>query len=53
MPSKKQTNKKVSKFNNAITPGDKKLGYMFFLIGLSEVNRYCFDAHEWIQYALN
>ena len=43
----------VSKFNNAETSGDKKLGYMFFLIGLSEVSRDCFDAHEWIQYALN
>ena len=43
----------VSKFNNAETPGDKKLGYMFFLIGLSEVSIDCFNAHEWIQYALN
>jgi len=43
----------VSKFNNAISSSDKKLGYMFFLIGLSEVSRECLDAHEWIQYALN
>lgn len=40
------------KFNNAITDGDKKLGYMYFLIGLSEISRDCFLAHEWIQFAL-
>lgn len=40
------------KFNNAITDGDKKLGYMYFLIGLSEISQDCFLAHEWIQFAL-
>jgi hypothetical protein len=40
------------KFNNAVTNEDKKLGYMYFLIGLSEISYPCLQAHEWIQFAL-
>ena len=43
----------VSKFNNAISIEDRKLGYMYFLIGLSEINIECRNSHEWIQYAIN
>jgi len=42
----------ILKFNNAINIEDKKLGYMYFLIGLSEINPNCLDSHEWIQYVL-
>lgn len=40
-------------FNNATTLDNKRLGYMYFLIGLSEVNPHCLECHEWIQFALN
>lgn len=40
-------------FNNANTLDNKRLGYMYFLIGLSEVNPFCLECHEWIQFALN
>jgi len=42
----------ILKFNNAINIEDKKLGYMYFLIGLSEINPICLNSHEWIQYVL-
>ena len=43
----------ISTFNNATTLDNKRLGYMYFLIGLSEVNPLCLDCHEWIQFALH
>ena len=42
----------VSKFNNASSIEDRKLGYMYFLIGLSEINVECMNCHEWIQHAI-
>jgi len=42
----------ILKFNNAITIDDKKIGYMFYLIGLSQVNIDCLNSHEWIQFAI-
>lgn len=43
----------VNKFNNAVSIQDKKLGHMYFLIGLSECCLECLDAHIWIQYSLD
>ena len=43
----------VNKFNNAVSIEDRKLGYMYFLIGLSECNLDCLNAHDWIQHVLN
>ena len=41
----------VSKFKNAINPSDKKLGYMYFIIGLSMVSPPCYITHrDWIAY---
>tara|TARA_Y100000817_G_C16632068_1_gene444409 strand:+ start:96 stop:326 length:231 start_codon:yes stop_codon:yes gene_type:complete len=43
----------VLKFNNAINTEYKKLGYMYFLIGLATVSRDCFNEHQgWMVYAL-
>jgi len=42
----------TNKFNNAVSMGDTKLGYMYFLIGLSEFSRECLIANEWIQFIL-
>jgi hypothetical protein len=42
----------TNRFENAITDGDKKLGYMYFLIGLSEVCHECMISNPWIGYAL-
>jgi hypothetical protein len=41
----------ISKSNNAVNLSDKQQGYMFFLIGLSEVSSECLNSHQWIQYA--
>ena len=38
----------LNKINNAIDDSNKKLGYMYFLIGLSEVSKDCFMAHQWL-----
>lgn len=43
----------VLKFNNAVHEDDKKLGYMYFLIGLSGVSRECYMAHQWMISAIN
>ena len=43
----------ISTFNNATSLDNKRLGYMYFLIGLSEVNPLCLECHEWIQFALH
>ena len=42
----------VSKFNNALTEDDKKLGFMYFLLGLGLVSRRCYEAHQWIMLAV-
>ena len=41
----------ISKFNNAISDSDKKLGFMYFLIGLSKVNPIIYDIHPWVLYS--
>tara|TARA_B100000214_G_scaffold370938_1_gene346434 strand:+ start:178 stop:1206 length:1029 start_codon:yes stop_codon:yes gene_type:complete len=38
----------VMKFNNAISNDDRKLGYMYFLIGLTTVSKECYDAYSWM-----
>lgn len=40
----------ISKFNNAISDDDKKLGFMYFLIGLGNVCIECYQTHEWLMY---
>ena len=42
----------VVKFNNATTNEDKKLGLMYFLLGLGLVSRECYEAHQWIIHAV-
>lgn len=37
----------ATKFNNAVSPEDKKLGYMYFIIGLGQVSKRCFQSHQW------
>ena len=40
-------------YNNCNDNGYKSLGYMYFIIGLSQVNKNCFDAHtSWITYSI-
>ena len=43
----------VSKFDNAITEEYKKLGYMYFLLGLGTVSVDCYQSHQWLMYAIN
>tara|TARA_B100000686_G_scaffold352201_1_gene453364 strand:+ start:1177 stop:2241 length:1065 start_codon:yes stop_codon:yes gene_type:complete len=40
----------ILKFQNAISFEDKKLGYMYFIIGLGSVSRPCCETHEWLMY---
>lgn len=40
----------VSKFDNALTAGDKKLGFMYFIIGLGSVSVRCWNSHSWLQF---
>ena len=41
----------VTRFKNATNESDKKLGYMYFLIGLGTVSQDCKEAHmEWLLY---
>ena len=42
----------IMKFNNAVTEDDKKLGLMYFLLGLGLVSRNCYEAHQWIIHAV-
>ena len=37
----------VFKFNNAVSAEDRKLGYMYFIIGLGQVSKRCFQSHQW------
>ena len=43
----------TNKFNNAIENSDKILGYMYFLIGLSEISEECLQSNPLINFALN
>lgn len=43
----------VSKFNNAINEEYKKLGYMYFLLGLGTVSVDCYSSHQWLMHALH
>ena len=40
----------IMKFNNAINDSDKKLGFMYFMIGLGSISYQCLDSHPWILY---
>ena len=41
----------VKKFTKAVSDSDRKLGYMYFLIGLGTVSQDCKEAHmEWLLY---
>jgi len=40
----------IHKILNAHTPDDMRLGFMYFLVGLSEVSRECLLIHSWVQY---
>ena len=40
----------VTKFQNALNSEDRKLGYMYFIIGLGTVSRPCVETHQWLMY---
>ena len=40
----------IMKFQNAVSFEDKKLGYMYFIIGLGTVSRPCVETHQWLMY---
>lgn len=41
----------VNRFNRAVDPGDKKVGYMYFIIGLGKVSQGCYEAHQdWLAF---
>ena len=40
----------VLKFDGARTESDKKLGFMYFIIGLGSVSLDCHNAHPWLLY---
>ena len=40
----------IIKFQNATSFEDKKLGYMYFIIGLGTVSRPCVETHQWLMY---
>ena len=42
----------IYKFKNIQDLGDRKLGYMYFLLGLSTVSIECSTSHEWISHAI-
>ena len=42
----------VMKFNNAVSDEDKKLGFMYFLLGMGLVSRECYEIHQWIIHAV-
>tara|TARA_Y100001958_G_C21241311_1_gene569142 strand:+ start:1438 stop:2448 length:1011 start_codon:yes stop_codon:yes gene_type:complete len=40
-------------YSNCLDNGSKSLGYMYFIIGLSFVNKKCYDAHSnWISFSI-
>ena len=40
----------ILKFDGARTDSDKKLGFMYFIIGLGSVSMHCHNAHPWLLY---
>ena len=40
----------IMKFSNAVTLEDKKLGYMYFIIGLGFVSKECLESHPWLMH---
>ena len=40
----------VMKFQNAESFEDRKLGYMYFIIGMGTVSRECCETHPWLLY---
>ena len=38
----------VMKFQNAISLEDKKLGFIYFIIGLGSVSKECWETHNWL-----
>ena len=41
----------INKINNAVDENYKKLGYMYFIIGLGEVSKECYESNYWwLQY---
>jgi hypothetical protein len=40
----------IIKFTNATTEENKKLGYMYFIVGLGSVSRDCLETHQWLAY---
>ena len=42
----------IVKFNNAINEEYKKLGYMYFLLGLGIVSIECYQSHQWLMHAI-
>jgi hypothetical protein len=43
----------TSKFTQAVTDSDKKLGFMYFLIALGHVSHHCYLAHqEWLSFMM-
>ena len=42
----------VTKFQNALNSEDRKLGYMYFIIGLGShgISHECFNCHSWLMY---
>ena len=42
----------ILKFNNAVNDEYKKLGYMYFLLGMGTVSRKCYEEHQWLMYAI-
>lgn len=42
----------ICKFKNIQDLNDRKLGYMYFLLGLSTVSIECSTSHEWISHAI-
>ena len=40
----------VLKFDGAVLDSDKKLGFMYFIIGLGSVSLSCHNSHPWLLY---
>ena len=40
----------VCKFERTQDINDKKLGYMYFIVGIGSVSRDCSETHQWLAY---
>ena len=38
----------IIKFQNAVSLEDKKLGYIYFIIGLGSISKECWETHNWL-----